>query len=194
MNTDITEIDLKNKLNLTPNFGRLSLIAGILLIILGITGVILPELMSLEASILIASLFLIGGVFWLIHSFQARSKEWSEWLKPVLLLISGALMLFYPMTGVATIGLLLAFYLLIDAYGSFLMAYGLRPKKGWGWMVFNGVTSLVLAILFLIGWPVSSLWLVGVYISISLFFDGWGLLTIAWLQHKLYSSQSKIPH
>jgi len=51
-------------------------------------------------------------------------------------------------------------------------------------MVFNGVVSLLLAILFLAGWPATSIWLVGLYISISLFFDGWALLTISWMQHK----------
>ncbi len=144
-----------------PDFGKYSLVAGILLILLGTVGIILPQLMSLEATVLIASLLLVGGVFWLIHSFQARSKEWTEWLKPVLLLITGGLMIFYRMTGIATIGLLMAVYLLIDAYGSFMIAYSIKPKKGWPWMVFNGVVSLLLAFLFLIGWPASSLLLVG---------------------------------
>ncbi len=169
---------------LLPKFGKFSAVAGILLVLLGGTGIILPELMSLEASLLIASLFVVGGLFWMIHSFKTKSHAWSEWLKPVLLLISGGLMLFYPMTGIATIGLLLAFYLLVDAYGSFMMAYMMRGEKGWGWMVFNGIISLLLAILFIIGWPATSLWLVGLYISISLLFDGWALLVIAWMQHK----------
>ena len=182
-------MDKKNSLEILklPDFGKYSLVAGILLLLLGTVGIILPQLMSLETNILIASLFLIGGIFWIVHSFKTHSKEWSEWLKPTLLLISGSLMLFYPMTGIATIGLLLAIYLLMDVYGSFLMAYSLRHKKGWGWMAFNGLISLLLATLFLTGWPVSSLWIVGLYISISLFFDGWALLSLAWIQRKLTS-------
>jgi len=168
-----------------PDFGKYSLVAGILLILLGTIGIILPQIMSLEASIFIASLLVVGGIFWLIHSFQVRTKEWTEWLKPVLLLITGGLMIFYPMTGVATIGLLLAVYLLLDAYGSFMMAYSLKEKKGVFWMVFNGIISLLLAVLFIVGWPASSLFLVGLYISISLIFDGWALVTIYWLQRKL---------
>lgn len=167
-----------------PDFGK-SLIAGILLILLGAAGIFLPQFMSLEASILISSLLLIGGMFWLIHSFQARSKEWTEWLKPILLLITGGLMIFYPMTGIATIGLLMSVYLLIDAYGSFMMAYSLKHKKGVFWMVFNGIISLLLAFLFLAGWPASSLMLVGLYISISLFFDGWALISIYTMQRKI---------
>ena len=166
------------------DFGRYSAIAGGLLLILGLVGMFLPEFMSLEATLLFSSLLLIGGGFWLIHTFKVHSKEWAEWLKPVLLLITGGLMLAYPMTGIATIGLLLATYLLIDAYGSFLLAYSVRNKKGWVWMAFNGVVSLVLASFFLLGWPASSLWLVGLYISISLFFDGIALLSIYWAQRK----------
>ena len=168
-----------------PDFGRFSLIAGILLVILGGLGIFLPELMSIQVTILIATLFILGGIFWLIHSFKSHNKEWPEWLKPVLLLISGGLMVVYPMSGIATIGLLLATYLLIDTYSSFIMAYNLRHRKGWGWMAFNGLVSLLLASLFLIGWPVSSLWLVGIYISISLLFDGVALLSLYWLQRKL---------
>ncbi len=179
-----TNVDIIKDLKI-PDFGKYSLIAGILLILLGTVGIILPEFMSLEATILIASLLLIGGVFWLIHSFKSHSKEWTEWLKPVLLLITGALMLFYPMTGIATIGLLMVVYLLLDSYGSFMMAYSIKHKKGWGWMVFNGIVSLLLALLFIFGWPASSLLLVGLYISISLFFDGWALITVYWMQKKL---------
>jgi len=168
-----------------PDFGKYSLIAGILLILLGTIGIFVPQFMSLEASILIASLLLIGGIFWLIHSFQARTKEWTEWLKPVLLLITGGLMMFYPMTGVATIGLLMSVYLLLDAYGSFMMAYSLKHKKGSFWMVFNGLISLLLAFLFIVGWPATSLVLVGIYIAISLLIDGWVLVSIYWMQRSL---------
>jgi len=73
----------------------------------------------------------------------------------------------------------------MDAYGSFLLAYSVRHKKGWIWMVFNGVISLILASFFLLGWPASSLWLVDLYISISLFFDGLALLTLYWAQRKV---------
>jgi uncharacterized membrane protein HdeD (DUF308 family) len=104
-----------------------------------------------------------------------------DWLKPALLLITGGLVLFYPASGVAAVGLLLAIYLLLDAFGSFALAQSIHPAKGWGWMTFNGVISVLLATLFLIGWPATSLWLVGLYVGISLLFDGWALITIGWM-------------
>ncbi|HEC06720.1 MAG TPA: hypothetical protein ENJ12_07705 [Thiolapillus brandeum] len=172
---------------LSLRFGRYSLIVGTLLILLGGVGIVLPELMSLETSVFIASLFLIGGIFWLSHAFKYSLRNWSDWLKPVLLLITGGLMLFYPLSGVAAVGLLLAIYLLMDAFGSFALASSLHGAPGGGWMIFNGVVSLFLAVLFLVGWPQTSMFLVGLYVAISLFFDGMALVYIGWIQRRAAS-------
>ncbi len=170
-----------------PHFGSFSIITGILLIAVGCIGVLLPEFMALEATIFIAGLLMVGSIFWLVHTFKYKMYGWAQWLKPLMLLITGGVMLFYPLDGVAAIGVLLVIYLILDAIGSFTFAYMVRPLVGWGWMIFNGVTSLALAILFMIGWPESTLLIVGLYISISLFFDGWALLYIGWMQRKLNS-------
>lgn len=166
------------------NFGPYTLVTGILLLILGSVGIFLPALMSLEIVLFIAALLIVGGIFWAIHTFKNNPKSFIDWLKPVLLLISGGLMLFYPTPGIAAVGLLLAIYLLLDAFGSFALAHAIHPIQGWGWMTFNGIASLILALLFLIGWPATSLWLVGLYVGISLFFDGWALIILGWAQRK----------
>lgn len=176
------------KNSVLDKFGPYTLLTGILLIVLGTAGILLPEIMSLGTEILAAWLLLIGSFFWAIHTFKYSPKSMMDWLKPVLLLFIGGLMLLYPATGVAAVGLLLAIYLLLDAFGSFALAQSIHPAKGWGWMAFNGVTSALLATLFLVGWPATSLWLVGLYVSISLLFDGWALLFIGWNLRKVRSA------
>lgn len=178
MNTLLINEKILNK------FGPYTFITGILLIVLGTVGVFLPGVMSLGAEIFIAWLLLIGGIFWAIHTYKYSPKSVMDWLKPALLFVTGGLMVFYPVSGVAGVGLLLAIYLLLDAFGSFAFAQSIHPAKGWGWMTINGVTSAVLAALFLIGWPATSLWLVGLYVAISLLFDGWALLFIGWALRK----------
>uniref|UniRef100_E6QUL4 Acid-resistance membrane protein n=1 Tax=mine drainage metagenome TaxID=410659 RepID=E6QUL4_9ZZZZ len=162
-------------------FGPYTLVTGILLVILGTIGIIFPIIMSWVTTVFVGWLLFIGGIFWGVHTYNYSPKNVVDWLKPALLLITGSLVLFYPAPGVAVVGLLLAFYLLLDALGSFALAQSIHPARGWGWMVFNGVISALLAILFLIGWPTTSLWLVGLYVGISLVFDGWALITIGWL-------------
>jgi len=178
-------LELLKATSVIKHFGSYSITIGILLMIIGIIGVILPQVMSLEAVVIIAVLFILGGAVWLVHAYKYGGIRWLDWLKPVLLLVSGGLMLFYPMSGIITIGLLLSVYLLLDALVSFILVYKMYPEKGWGWMGFNGITSLILATLFFIGWPETSLLLVGLYIAISLFFDGVTLIFIGWMQRHL---------
>ena len=90
------------------NFGRYTFITGILLILLGTVAMFLPTVMSLGTVIFIALLLIIGGFFWAIHSFRYDSKRVMNWFKPVLLFGVGGLLLFYPASGVAAVGLLLA--------------------------------------------------------------------------------------
>jgi len=165
-------------------FGSYSFFIGVLLIVLGTVGILLPSLLSLATSILVGWLLLAGGIFWAMHTYNYSRKNVMDWLKPILLFITGGVMLFYPVGGIAGVGLLLAIYLLMDAFGSFAMAQFIHPAKGWGMMAFNGVMSGILAGLFLIGWPATSLWLVGLYVGISLVFDGWALLFIGWTLRK----------
>ncbi|VAW77480.1 hypothetical protein MNBD_GAMMA13-18 [hydrothermal vent metagenome] len=169
---------------ITSRFGSFSLITGILLIILGTAGFFLPGLMSLGTVIFVAWMLIVGAAIWAVHTYKYNTRSVMNWIKPALLLITGGLMLFYPLPGIATVGLLLAVYLLLDAFGSFVIAQSIHPASGWGWMLFNGITSLVLAMLFLYGWPATSLWLVGLYVSISLLFDGIALLAVGLTVHK----------
>jgi len=175
-------IDVKKEV--VGKFGSSSLIIGILLVVVGTLGIMLPTLMSFAMEGFIASLMLIGGVLWSYHSFKQSPISFMNWLKPIILFISGGLMLFYRISGLEVVGLLLAFYLLMDAFGTFGIAHLRYPEKGWGWIALNGIVTLFLAMLFLIGWPSISLWLVGLYVSISLLFDGWALIFIGWSMFK----------
>jgi len=159
-------------------FGPFTLITGILFILLGTAGILLPGIMSLSTVIFSAWLLFLGGVMWGIHTYRYDAKSLMNWFKSAVLVAVAVLMFTDPMSGVEAVGLLLAIYLLLDSFGSFALANSIHPAKGWIWMSFNGATSLLLATLFLFDWPQTSLYLVGLYIGISLLFDGWVLLAM----------------
>lgn len=162
----------------TSRFGSVTFWTGILLVVVGFAGIVLPEAMSIGAELFISSLMIFGAVLWGYHTYLYSRHNIIDWIKPAVLLLVAGLMIFYPLHGVAVMGMLLAVYLLMDSFGSFALAQATHPMPGWGWMAFNGVVSLVLAFLFLFGWPETSLWLVGLYVSISLLFDGFAMIFI----------------
>ena len=166
------------------SFGPSTMLIGVLLLILGVAGIILPAFLSIFTVSFVASMLIIGGVLWGFHTYQSSARKLTDWLKPILLILTGFLFLMYPVSGVASLALIITFYLLLDAYGSFVLAHATYPGKGWGWMTFNGVADLVLAGLFIAGWPQASMLLVGLFVGISLFFDGWALIVVGWALRK----------
>ncbi len=147
-------------------------VIGLLLAILGVVGIFLPGRLSFAIELFLGWLMIVGGVFWGYYIYQSHASSFIAWLKPLILVIGGGLLLFYPISGIAMIVLLLSFYLFTDAFGSFGLAYEHHPRPGWIWMVVNGIFSLVLAVLVLIGWPLTSPFYLGIVVGISLLFDG----------------------
>lgn len=160
-------------------FGAHSLWVGILLMLLGTFGIILPVILSELTVTLITSLMIASGILWLWHSFR-HGSDWIDWIKPVVLLAAGILIAVKPWDGIAGLALLLAGYLAFDAFACFSLAQAVAGSSGRGWMIFNGVADAVLAVIFLWGWPQTSAMMVGLFVGISLLFDGWALAMIGW--------------
>lgn len=163
--------------NLVDSFKKYSKIGGTLFIILGIIGIVFPIVMSLTTLAFVSYLMIAAGLFsgWL--TWQSNKEDWAGWLKSFILVLTGVFMIIYPTLGIATLGLLFAIYFFMDAFASFGLAYSLKPQKIWWLWLFNAITSLILGVLFVIGWPFSSIYLVGLLVGVSLFFDGIALLT-----------------
>ncbi len=51
--------------------------------------------------------------------------------------------------------------------------------KGWFWVVFSGITSVILGVLIFAEWPISGLWVIGLFVSIELILQGISTMTVA---------------
>lgn len=153
-------------------FSRHTIVAGVIMSLVGLTGIIAPQIMSLVVVSFMAWLFLFAALVQGYATYKSYRGSFTAWLKPAMMLIASLLLLFFPLEGVAAVGMLLAAYLLVDAYANFSFGWEYRPNKGWWMPMINGVLSLLLALILLLGWPLSSIVLVGLFVGISLFFDG----------------------
>ena len=160
-------------------YSKYGKIAGVLMMVIGLGGVFLPPVMSIAVVTFMAWMFLFSALVQGYNTLKNYRKSFIAWLKPILSFITGILFLLFPIQGIAVVGMLLAVYLLIDAYTSIAFGIEYKPNKGWWMMVLNGVLSIVLSIILMMGWPFSSIVLVGLFVGVSLFFDGVALLTFA---------------
>jgi len=152
--------------------------AGIILALIGLVGIIFPGLMSVAVVFFVAWMMLFGGLMTGYFTWMSDRSDWLGWLKTFVLVMTALLLIFKPLPGIAAVGLLLAIYFFFDSFGNMALAFAMKPAKGWWMWLLNGLLSLVLAIIFLVGWPFSSLYLVGLFVGISLLFDGIILITL----------------
>ncbi|MGH9795788.1 MAG: HdeD family acid-resistance protein [Candidatus Acidiferrales bacterium] len=119
-------------------------------------------------------MMIIGAVVHIIHAF--RVKRWGGFffwlLSGILYGLAGFLIFSNPLLGAAALTLLFACSLLAAGLVRAWWSTRLRPRPGWGWILASGLITLLAGIIFLTGWPVNSLWLLGIVLAVDLTFQG----------------------
>jgi uncharacterized membrane protein HdeD (DUF308 family) len=149
-------------------------ILGAVMIVAGFLAVIAPGPAALAATIFFGAMFFVGGVAEVAHAVATRSETGFGWklVSGIAMLVLGALFAIFPLAGIATLALLIGGLLLAHGVGSVMVAMKWKPRRGWGWILFDGVLSIVLAILIAAGWPASSIPIIGLLAGFSLISAG----------------------
>ena len=144
-----------------PSWGLLTF-AGILMIILGAVAILIPAIASWFITVFIGWILIIGSLFIFGSAFGFRE------IGRILLRIL-----------VAVITLILVIYFIVA--GLFRIGAGIseRGNDGAGWLVVNGVLSLLIGLLVGIDFPSSADWAIGLLVGIDLIFSGWVLIMLA---------------
>jgi uncharacterized membrane protein HdeD (DUF308 family) len=154
---------------------------SVLLILAGILAIVIPPAAGIAVAVLIAWLLVLGGVAHLVLAWHLRSTGGLFWelLVGLLYLALGAYLLARPVTGLASLTLLLACYLTAKGILVLILAFRVRHLRGTGWLFFDGVTALILGAMIGLSWPSSSEWAIGTLIGISMLFAGIARLPMA---------------
>jgi uncharacterized membrane protein HdeD (DUF308 family) len=146
---------------------------GVALIILGLIALASPWVATLATAVVIGTLLIASGLAEAIGAFWSR--RWSGFflhlLSGVLSFVVGVLFLRAPVSAGLALTLLLACLLIVG--GLFKIIAALSHRFGaWGWPLLSGVIDLVLGVMIWMEWPASALWVIGLFVGISLVFRG----------------------
>ena len=146
---------------------------GIALIVLGFVCVGSVVVAGLATAMAIGALLLLGGVVEIVGAFWCRA--WSGFflhlLTGVLSLVIGVLFLRAPLDALLALTMLAACFLMVG--GIFKIVAALSYRFGaWGWPLASGILDLILGLLIWWEWPASALWVIGLFLGISLVFRG----------------------
>jgi uncharacterized membrane protein HdeD (DUF308 family) len=84
----------------------------------------------------------------------------------------GFYLLTRPVAGLASLTLAVAVYLFVEGVLEFILSLQLRPAPGSGWLLVDGIVTLVLAVMIWSTWPSSAAWVIGTLVGISMLFSG----------------------
>jgi uncharacterized membrane protein HdeD (DUF308 family) len=134
----------------------------------------------------VASVFVVGimmvvaGVAEVVNAFQVKT-----WGKFLLWLILGALYIIAgfatfenPLLVAAFLTLLLGASLLVSGIMRIVLAFSMKDGMPWIGVAVSGIVTLLLGLVVLAHWPVSSVYILGVFLGIDLIFAGAGWIAL----------------
>jgi uncharacterized membrane protein HdeD (DUF308 family) len=155
---------------------------GIVLIVLGAAAVGSSVLMTVATMMFIGWLMIAGGVLEAVHAFttQAWSGFVVDLLSGILYAVAGFFMIANPGASALALTLVIALYLVFSGIFRIVMTL-VRRFEHWPWFLLHGVVNLVLGVAIWRQWPLSGLWVIGLFVGIDLLFNGWSLMMLALL-------------
>jgi uncharacterized membrane protein HdeD (DUF308 family) len=155
---------------------------GVALMILGAAAIGSSFIATLATVIVFGILLLLGALFQVVTAFWGRSWRgfFLHLLTGVLYLLVGVFMIDQPAEAAMGLTLLVAIGLLAGGILRIILSL-VERFDGWGWMLLNGVVSVVLGLAIWRQWPLSGLWVIGLFVGIEMLFSGlsWVMLGLA---------------
>lgn len=153
---------------------------GVLLIILGL-GVISSSYYATMFSVILFGVFLIGGgIVQLVQAFMAH--KWSGFFLTLMLgilyLITGLICVMKPTIAAISLTLWIAAFCFVVGLFRMIISVVLRNDQ-WGWVFFNGLVTFILGVMIYSNWPLSGLWVIGLFIGIDMILSGWSWIWTA---------------
>lgn len=157
-----------------------SIAFGLMLIVIGILALLMPAIAALATALTLGWLLVVAGIVEIVHAFQIRRRKGYGWqlAAGIVTLVLGACILFFPIAGIATLALWIGAFLFAGGIVRLVLAFRLKPAKGWEWVLLDAVVSIVVGVLIAWGWPASSIPFIGLLTGFWLLFSGIWRITL----------------
>ncbi len=173
------EVVLAHRSDLQSGWGWF-LAFGILLALIGMFAFVESFVATTALILILGGCFVAAGIVHLFQSFFSR--------RPGLILtqlalaavygVVGVLIILQPIAVALSMTLLLALFFLIEG-GIDLVASAQASHPNRGWNAVSGLVAIGLGILIFMQWPVSGLWVIGLFVGLNLMINGFQMVSLA---------------
>jgi uncharacterized membrane protein HdeD (DUF308 family) len=159
---------------------------GIVLVLLGIAAVVRSVTATVASMLFFGWLLVFAGVAEFVTAFMVG--KWTGFflhlLAALLFGVTGVLMLMRPVISAEAVTLLMSVFFLCGGLYQ-LVASLWTHLPGWGWQALSGAIASIMGILIMAQWPVSGLWVIGLFVGIDLILYGSAWIAMAVDLHKM---------
>ncbi len=147
---------------------------GVVYVVAGVIA--LGSVMSATVAtvFVVGIMMIIAGAAEVVNAFQV--KTWGRflfWLAlGILYVVAGFVAFENPLLTAVWLTLILAVALVASGLMRIFLAFNMKEGTPWVWVVASGVITLLLGLIILVHWPVSSLWTLGIFLGVDLVFAG----------------------
>lgn len=149
---------------------------GVVYLITGFIALGSVALATVASVFVVGVMMIIAGVTEVISAFQIKS--WGRFLLWVLLgvlyIIAGFVTFENPLLAAAVLTLILGVSLVASGIVRIILAFSMTREMPWLLVLLSAVITLLLGLLILAHWPVSSLYILGLFLGIDLIMAGAG--------------------
>jgi uncharacterized membrane protein HdeD (DUF308 family) len=171
---------LRSKWGWIVGFGVFALVAGII--------ALASTMVATASAVFIVGLMMIcAGVAEIVAALSA--KDWGHRLWWLLLgfvyVFAGFVCLQEPFAAATILTLMLGIALIVGGLLRIFLATRMKQGTPWGWVVVSGLISFFLGLVIVSHWPVSSFFVLGIFLGVDLIFMGssWIAIGLALKKH-----------
>jgi uncharacterized membrane protein HdeD (DUF308 family) len=153
---------------------------GVVYVIAGLIALGSVVFATVVSVFIVGIMMLIAGVAEVINAFQI--KTWGKFILWLLLgalyIVAGFVTFENPLLAAAFLTLLLGFTLIASGVMRIVLAFSMKQGAPWLWVAFSGLITLLLGLLIVAHWPVSGLYVLGLFLGIDLILAGLGWIGV----------------
>jgi uncharacterized membrane protein HdeD (DUF308 family) len=151
---------------------------SVVMIILGFLAIVLPLATGIVISALVAWLIVLSGIACLASAFAGQNAKAIIWriLIGIVYIVGGGWLAFHTQIALESLTVVLAVIFFFEAALETARFIQLRALPGSGWILFDAIVTLLLAVVIWLPWPSSSAWAIGIILGVNLIMTGVTLL------------------
>ena len=169
---------------------KMLMLTGIAMTIFGLLLLISPAAVGGAVVKLVALVLMVVGVIQLFQAFRAGGVADTVVAAILGIIVAGvgAMVWRNPELGSGFLTALLMIFFVVHGVWKVTAAFRYRRIRGWGWLMFAGILSLVFVYLLWRQWPLAGAWAIGVLVGLDLLLTGLSMIFLAAAMKKVRAS------